>query len=871
MTDFPCAGSSDSGKSPLGGTDLRDVESDLYAAVINSSPDATIVFAAGGGRIIAWNAAATRMFGYSVQEAIGAPVTLLLPPACPEGPVGVFDRALSGEDVQIETVRRHKNGSLVDVAITANRVTASDGRVRGVVAFMRDITDQVTTKSQLQASEAKFQAIVNSIDQMIWSTRPDGYHDYFNQRWYEFTGVPVGSTEGEAWSGMFHPDDQERAWSVWHRSLATGEPYHIEYRLRHRSGQYRWVIGRAQPIRDAAGQIVRWYGTCTDVHDLKMTQEALRASEERFRFALDAAGGIGTWNWDVQTDIVTVDPTFAALFGVDPERAVEGLPIATYVAAIHPDDRSVVATEIGKAVDDGSDYLAEYRVTGLDGKTRWVLARGHCAKNSQGIPASFPGVVIDITDRKATEDALRIAVERIDLALNSGAIVGTWVWDIPADRFTVDERFARSFSLSPQQCRQGLSLDVLMGSIHPEDWPHVRQAIASVMESGGPYSAEYRVRQFDGSYRWIEANGQCSLDAMGRPQRFPGVLIDIHKRKQVEEEVRRKEAEATEATRILKTVIEAVPALIYVKDIGGRMRIANGPVMDLIGKPWDEVEGRTDLEFLDDKEQGRRIMETDRRIMESGTTEALEEIVGQDERGPRIWLSHKTAFRDGTGQVVGLVGTSVDLTSRKRAEEDRQLLVRELNHRVKNLFAVAVGMISMTARTATGVRDMADALTGRLLALARAHDLIRPAVTGETATTDGTTLLELIRAVIVPHLVQGNDRLQLDGPQVHAGPTSATSLALTLHELATNAAKYGALSSARGTLAVSWQTEGDTLVLLWRETGGPVVQGAPARRGFGTQLMQMSIGSQLGGRISQEWRHDGLQVTLVIPAGRLSQ
>ncbi|SMH43243.1 PAS domain S-box protein [Azospirillum agricola] len=869
MSDFPYTGEPSSGNTPNGRAE-RHEEAVRYAAIVEAAPDAIIVFAAEDGRIAAWNAAATRMFGYSVQEAIGAPVTLLLPDPCPEGPAGVFDRALSGDEVRIETVRRHRDGNLVDVSITANRMTAADGRVLGVAAFMRDITDRKAAQAQLQASETKFQAIVDSIDQMIWSTRPDGYHDYFNQRWYEFTGVPPGATEGEAWSGMFHPDDRERAWGMWRQSLDTGEPYHIEYRLRHWSGRYRWVIGRAQPVRDAAGRIVRWYGTCTDVHDLKTTQEALRASEERFRFALDAAGGVGTWNWDVRADSVTADATFASLFGVEPARTAEGLPITAYVAAIHPDDRDMVAAQIARALDDGADYLAEYRVTGLDGKTRWVLARGHCAHDDHGIPTSFPGVVIDITDHKATEEALRIAVERIDLALTSGAILGTWVWDIPVDRFTVDERFARFFALSPQHCQNGLSLDVLMASIHPEDWPSVRQAVASAMETGGAYSAEYRVRQFDGTYRWVEANGHCSLDTLGKPLRFPGVLIDIHKRKQVEKDLRQKEAEATEATRLLRTVIEAVPALIYVKDVDGRIRIANGPVMELIGKPWSEVEGHTDLELLDDKEQGRRIMETDRRIMDGGATEELEEIVGQDERGPRIWLSHKSAFRNEAGQVVGLVGTSIDLTSRKRAEEDRQLLVRELNHRVKNLFAVAVGMVAMTARTSAGVRDMADALTGRLLALARAHDLIRPAVTGETATTDGTTLLELMQAVITPHLVKGSNSLHLDGPHVHAGAAAATSLALTLHELATNAAKYGALSSVQGTLTVSWLIEGGALIVLWQESGGPAVQGPPSRRGFGSQLMHMSIASQLGGRISHEWCSAGLRVALLIPIEKLS-
>ncbi|MBV9078847.1 MAG: PAS domain-containing protein [Methylobacteriaceae bacterium] len=120
---------------------------------------------------------------------------------------------------------------------------------------------------------ASLQAMVNSVDQMIWSTRPDGFHDFYNRRWYDYTGMPEGSTDGEAWNGMFHPEDRERAWASWRRSLETGEPYQIEYRLRHASGEYRWVIGRAQCVRDEAGRILRWYGTCTDVHDLKMAEE----------------------------------------------------------------------------------------------------------------------------------------------------------------------------------------------------------------------------------------------------------------------------------------------------------------------------------------------------------------------------------------------------------------------------------------------------------------------------------------------------------------------------------------------------------------------------------------------------------------------
>ena len=145
-----------------------------------------------------------------------------------------------------------------------------------VMARLRDTRDAAAwrhaeneARRALGDSESRFHTLADVMPQMVWSTLPDGYHDYYNARWYEFTGVPAGSTDGKGWSGVFHPDDQERAWAAWRHSLATGEPYQIEYRLRHHDGAYRWVLGRALPIRNKEGRITRWFGTCTDVHEQK--------------------------------------------------------------------------------------------------------------------------------------------------------------------------------------------------------------------------------------------------------------------------------------------------------------------------------------------------------------------------------------------------------------------------------------------------------------------------------------------------------------------------------------------------------------------------------------------------------------------------
>lgn len=139
-----------------------------------------------------------------------------------------------------------------------------------IVAQLAQRRSHLHQTDELGEQENKFRILADTMPQMVWSTRADGFHDYYNARWYEFTGVPAGSTDGAGWNGMFHPQDQERAWSVWRHSLETGEPYEIEYRLRNARGEYRWTLGRALPIHDRNGSIVRWFGTCTDIHDHKM-------------------------------------------------------------------------------------------------------------------------------------------------------------------------------------------------------------------------------------------------------------------------------------------------------------------------------------------------------------------------------------------------------------------------------------------------------------------------------------------------------------------------------------------------------------------------------------------------------------------------
>jgi len=179
-----------------------------------------------------------------------------------------------------------EQGVLVAV-LYVNHATARDWSleelllIKEVGARVRTASERLRVAAALRESEARFRIITEAMPQMVWSTLPDGYHDYYNEQWYAFTGVAPDSTDGDRWNAVFHPDDRERAWQVWHDSLRTGRTYEIEYRLRHRSGAYRWVLGRALPLRSEDGRITRWLGTCTDIENQKQAEATLREANGR--------------------------------------------------------------------------------------------------------------------------------------------------------------------------------------------------------------------------------------------------------------------------------------------------------------------------------------------------------------------------------------------------------------------------------------------------------------------------------------------------------------------------------------------------------------------------------------------------------------
>lgn len=250
----------------------------------------------------------------------------------------------------------------------------------------------------------------------------------------------------------------------------------------------------------------------------------------------------------------------------------------------------------------------------------------------------------------------------------------------------------------------------------------------------------------------------------------------------------------------------------------------------------------------------------------------LEMRIVRPDTGATRWVHAVGEVRFEDGAARRMLGTVRDITDRKEAEARERLLTRELNHRVKNLFAVVSGMIGLVSRVTNSPREMASALRDRIHALASAHALIQPAITGETMLSAKTTLQALLAVVIEPHL-QDEERISVSGPVVSLQAEAATSLALVLHELATNAAKHGALSMPEGELAIDWTCEGDgpsrSLRLTWRERGGPPVEGPPRDKGFGSTLIDMTMRGQMAGTLETDWDGAGAVHRLTLPMSRL--
>ncbi len=370
------------------------------------------------------------------------------------------------------------------------------------------------------------------------------------------------------------------------------------------------------------------------------------------------------------------------------------------------------------------------------------------------------------------------------------------------------------------------------------------------------------------------SDSTMSFDMRIRPYRtvqnmIDGVVctfVDITAREAAEASVRDSENQ-------FHVMAESIPQLAWITDAEGSIFWYNQRWYDYTNTTLETMKG-WGWQSVHDPDEVDGVTERFKRCIETGEIWEDTFVLRGADGQYRWFLSRAEPIRDESGKIIRWFGTNTDIDEQRRSEELRELLLREMDHRIKNLFAIAGGVVSLSARSATTTQEMATTIQGRLGALASAHLLIRASTPG-SVNTEKSTLDALVRAVLTPHFdltaTQGDARAVIEGPDVPISGEAVTSIALVLHELATNAFKYGALSTANGCVHISWVVKDGSLALQWQERGGPAIDGSPEQEGFGSKLARRGMNGQLHGEIAFDWAAEGLTVHLSAPIERLTQ
>ncbi|MBZ6078227.1 PAS domain S-box protein [Microvirga puerhi] len=598
------------------------------------------------------------------------------------------------------------------------------------------------------------------------------------------------------------------------------------------------------PVRDERGQVAGMFCACIETTQQVLAQRVLARTQERLSYALKASGMVGTWDWNLQTDTFYSDARFATMFSVDPEKSETGTSPAAYLAGVHPDDRARVAEEIARTIATGEKYTQEYRLLQKDGTIRWIEARGECLYDDSGKPWRFPGVATDITDRRQAETALRESEIRFrNLADNSPVMI--WVTD-PDGTCTYLSRSWYTFT--GQAPETGLGFGWL-DAVHPDDrgWSGEIFIAANVRHES--FRLEYRLRRADGIYRWAIDAAAPRFGPDDEFLGYVGSVIDITERKEAERSARENE------TRQRQIMNSASDYAIITTDLSGRITNWSKGATKVLGWSEDEMLGQSTERFFTPEDIAAGKIE---REMEC----ALNAGAGTDERwhrrenGERFWASGEmTQLKNDSGETIGFVKVLRDRTEQRRAEEHQRLLINELNHRVKNTLTTVQALANQTLKAEHASRETRETFEGRLFALAKAHDVLT------REKWEGAELRAVLAEVVEPYLRLGPERVTMAGPALYLSPSATLALAMAVHELATNASKYGALMIPSGSVLITWSVEHDEFFLCWQERGGPTVS-IPARKGFGTRLIERNLAQTLGATVDLRYEPTGVVCTI---------
>jgi PAS domain S-box-containing protein len=512
--------------------------------------------------------------------------------------------------------------------------------------------------------------VIDTIPCLVTRSRPDGYVDFVNQRWREFTGLKLEDVLGWGWRAVLHPQDVEKYMRKWRAALSTGEPFEHEARLRRHDGEYRWFLIRKLPLRDAGGNIVSWYGTSHDVEDLKETTEKLRQSETELR------------------QIIDVIPAHVFVLESDASSFIEGRFLPNRQALeytgltlqqvrsdptriFHPEDAKKLRALRQASLAKEMPFESEARVRRRDGQYRWFLIRVNPLKDDSGRILRWYGTRTDIEDQKRAEDHLRLVIETIPQQ----------IWSAPGEG---SPDFSLDFCNAQWRSYTGLTPEELQGEgwqriLHPDDRERVLKAWRESVAAGKPFEQEVRRRGADGKYRWFLGRGVPLKDAAGRIVRWYGTNTDIEDRK--------------EAENHLRLVIDTIPQQIWSCAPDGSLDFFNAQWLSYRGLTQEEAVngGWQRMLHPDDRD---RVLKAWRESVMRGTPFEMEARVRAADGQYRWFLARAVPLKDSDGPIVRWYGTNTDIEDRRKAE----VALRQSEQRWRAIFENAsVGVTLLDA------------------------------------------------------------------------------------------------------------------------------------------------------------------------------
>jgi len=699
----------------------------------------------------------------------------------------------------------------------------------------------------LPVGEDEFRLIADSAPVAVWVTRLDRHRSFVNRAYVTFLGVSYQEALDFDWRAIIHPDDAARLLQESIAGEASLGVFELEGRYRRADGVWRWLHSTSQPRRDAEGRHIGFIGVAHDITEAKEAELSLREREAQLSaFISQATAGFG--QVDLEGKFTLVNDRFCEIAGWSRAELMG----RTMQSITHPDDLDKNIGLFERAVAVGMPYTHEKRYIRKDGGVVWVNNSVSVIRRPDGEPFGVLAVTLDVTQRREAEDSLRKGEETLRLAIE-GAGMAAWELDLETSEGEWSPNRFDLLGMARRRHNRG-DYDEWIDRVHPEDREVVGDVAQRCLTKGTPYTIEYRICRADnGAVRWLQSHGSRVDYSDGRPSRFVGVSFDITNRKRAEVALRDSEAR-------FRTIFEQANDFLITTTLDQLVTSVNPAVLTALGYSEAEVIGRSVSDFMapeDFKESSAAIA---RKLADGGTTRLTLRIRAKDGR-ELILETNSQLTTDEAGRPTGLHAIGRDVTEAKRAEAHQKLLIDELNHRVKNTLAIVQGIAQQTFKSGAEPVSARHAFEGRLAALSEAHNLLTREHWGPVS------MRQIIGDAVAPHGAVGT-RFELEGPDLPLAPKTAISLALAIHELATNAVKHGALSRPEGQVAIRWERDGTgkapRLGLTWIERGGPEVH-VPAKRGFGTRMIERGLAAELGGSVKIDFASAGLVCTVDAP------